>query len=108
MVRPYIDRQIKKSPKVRQFKPQGVSSRHAQFALLPEEAFETIRLADLEGLYHKDAALQMGISRPTFTKIIAHGRQIIADALINGKILKIQKGNVPITKYPVKKDRHIE
>ncbi|MBU0505349.1 MAG: DUF134 domain-containing protein [bacterium] len=108
MVRPYINRHIKQAPKVRQFKPQGVSSRNIQYALLPEEAFETIRLADLEGLYHEDAALEMGISRPTFTKIIAHGRKILADALINGKVLKIQKGNVSITEYPVKKVRHIE
>ncbi len=58
------------------------------------DELEAVRLADLKGMYQADAAKKMGISRQTFGNIInsAHGK--IADALLNGKALKISGGNV--------------
>lgn len=57
--------------------------------VLDEDEMESIRLADLEGLYHEDAASEMEISRQTFGRIISSARAKIADALINGKAIVI-------------------
>jgi len=57
------------------------------------DELETIRLADYEGLYHENAAKQMGISRPTFGRILDGARRKVADAIINGKALQIKAVN---------------
>jgi len=54
------------------------------------DEFEAIRLADFEGLYQVEAARRMGISRPTFGRIVGMARQKVAEALVQGKALKIQ------------------
>lgn len=51
---------------------------------------EAIRLADYEGLYHEDAAQKMDVSRATFGRILNSARRKVADAIINGKALKIE------------------
>ncbi len=53
------------------------------------DGLEALRLADLEGLYQEAAAEQMGVSRPTFSRILAHARSVVADALVSGKVLLI-------------------
>jgi len=58
--------------------------------LLPDE-LEAFRLADHQGLYHQDAAGQMGVSRQTFGRILASARKKVAGALLLGKALKIEQ-----------------
>jgi predicted DNA-binding protein (UPF0251 family) len=53
---------------------------------------EALRLADLNGLYQEQAAAQMRISRPTFSRVIEQARRKVADALIHGKALRIEEG----------------
>ena len=38
----------------------------------------------------------MGVSRPTFGRILRGGRKILSNALVNGKILRIRTGNVQV------------
>lgn len=71
------------------FKPQGIPLRQLEEIALGMDEVEAIRLADIEGLYHADAALKMGVSRPTFGNIIARARKKIATALLEGKALRI-------------------
>ena len=52
---------------------------------------EAIRLADFNELFQEDAALKMNISRATFGRIVIRARSKIADAIINGKAIKIQE-----------------
>jgi predicted DNA-binding protein (UPF0251 family) len=54
---------------------------------------EALRLADLDGLSHEDSGQCMGVSRATFGRILHKARQTVADALINGKAIKIDGGN---------------
>ena len=54
---------------------------------------EALRLADLDGLSHEDSGQCMGVSRATFGRILNKARQIVADALINGKAIKVDGGN---------------
>ncbi|MEA5097031.1 MAG: DUF134 domain-containing protein [Burkholderiaceae bacterium] len=71
------------------FKPQGIPIRQLEEIVLDMDEVEAIRLADIENLYHAEAALKMGVSRPTFGNIIASAHKKIATALLGGKALRI-------------------
>jgi predicted DNA-binding protein (UPF0251 family) len=57
------------------------------------EGLEAIRLSDAEGLDHAAAAEQMAVSRPTFSRILAEARRIVANALSNGWAIHIDGGS---------------
>ena len=57
------------------------------------DEFEAVNLADYQGLYHEEAAQRMGISRPTFGRILGSARKKIANALVEGKALQIEAGD---------------
>jgi predicted DNA-binding protein (UPF0251 family) len=59
---------------------------------LSVDEFEAIRLKDLEGLEQTAAADSMRISQPTFHRIIEAARKKVADALVNGKAIRIEGG----------------
>jgi predicted DNA-binding protein (UPF0251 family) len=40
----------------------------------------------------------MGISQPTFNRLIVSGRWKIADAIVNGKAIRIEGGNFRVYK----------
>jgi predicted DNA-binding protein (UPF0251 family) len=61
------------------------------------DGFEAIRLADAEGLDHEKAAARMGISRPTFSRLLAEARGIVARGLVNGWAIRIDGGNYTLT-----------
>lgn len=79
------------------FKPQGVPMHHLETVELAPDELEALRLADLEGLYQEEAAERMGISRQTFGQIIARARKKTAEALTQGKALRIEPlpGGIP-------------
>ena len=86
-------RKVSFIPPVNYFKPAGIPmSTLGQVNLLVEEA-EAIRLKDLEGLEQQECAQKMNISRTTFSRILDSARQKIADALLNGKAIRIEGGN---------------
>lgn len=58
------------------------------------DRLEAIRLSDVEGLEQEEAAKRMKISRQTFGRILANARRAIADAVVNGKALRIEEGNI--------------
>lgn len=60
------------------------------------DEFEAMRLADLDRLYQEQAAQQMNVSRPTFSRIIDSAHRKIADALVHGKALRIEGGPVQL------------
>lgn len=64
--------------------------------LLGHDELEAIRLADLEGLYHEEAARRMNISRQTFGRIIASARRKTAMALVEGRAIRIEGGAVEV------------
>ncbi len=88
-------RYVQKMPKTTQFSPRGYPGRPDEVELKVDQ-FEAIKLADHQGYDQSEGARAMGISRPTFGRILREGRQIIADALANGKIIRIRTGNVQV------------
>lgn len=60
---------------------------------LSVDAYETIRLIDLEGLTQAECARQMGVSRTTVQSMYNTARYQIADALVHAKRLTISGGD---------------
>lgn len=60
---------------------------------LSVDEFEAIRLKDLQGLEQTAAADSMHVSQPTFHRIIEAARKKVADALVNGKAMRIEGGD---------------
>ncbi len=86
---PYKRKQIKGTPGSAYFKPRGVPLCRLEEMELSLEEFEAVSLADFDGLYQKEAADRMGISRQTFSNTVRGARKKIADALVHGKALTI-------------------
>lgn len=96
MPRPVKCRMINAVPEVTYFKPRGVPLRQLNEVYLPLEGFEALRLANLEGLGHEEAAVKMGISRQTFGRILSKANHIVAKSLVEGMALCIQGGNYAV------------
>ncbi|MGQ9800527.1 MAG: DUF134 domain-containing protein [Candidatus Saccharicenans sp.] len=96
MPRPFCQRRIGWRPGISRFLPEGQEAQYAEVITLRLDELEAIRLADLDGLYQEQAAEKMGVSRPTFARILESGRKKVAEALINGKGLVIEGGPVEI------------
>lgn len=94
MPRPPCCRRIAGSPLAAVFKPIGIPMRDLEEVVMTLDEFEALRLADLNGLYQEQAATQMGISRPTFSRIVDAARRKVADALVHGRALRIEGGAV--------------
>ena len=71
------------------FKPCGIKRIDLETIIINEDELEAIRLADFEGLYQKEAANKMNISRTTFSRLVESARKKIADAVLNQKALTI-------------------
>jgi len=93
MPRPPKWRRVTFIPQVTYFKPAGIPLRVLEEVRLSIEEAEAIRLKDLEGLEQEQCAEKMSISRPTFQRVLASARQKVADALLNGKAIRIEGGN---------------
>ncbi|MFC2014103.1 DUF134 domain-containing protein [Chloroflexota bacterium] len=93
MPRPPKCRRVAFLPQATYFKPAGIPLRVFDEVQLSVEEAEAIRLKDLEGLDQEAGAERMNVSRPTFQRVLASGRQKIADALLNGKAIRIEGGS---------------
>jgi predicted DNA-binding protein (UPF0251 family) len=90
-MRPIKPRKICFNPEVIYFKPRGISLKELEEVELNIDELEVIRLCDLNNLEQIEAAKKMNVSRSTIQRIISSAREKIADAIINGKAIKINK-----------------
>jgi predicted DNA-binding protein (UPF0251 family) len=93
MVRPRLCRRVRFNPNVTYFKPRGIPLKRLEETILNVDEFEAVRLKDLEGLEQDECARKMNISQPTFHRLVLSARKKIADAIINGKAIRIEGGN---------------
>ncbi len=89
MPRPKCCRRIRFEPKYDRFISATGTVNKGEEIVLGRDELEAIRLTDLNGLYHEEAAASMCVSRATFGRLIASARGKIANALINGIHLRV-------------------
>ncbi|HAP44188.1 MAG TPA: hypothetical protein DD477_13810 [Spirochaetaceae bacterium] len=95
MPRPLNDRRVRSGAlPAALWKPAGIPARELEQVVLTIDQAEALRLADLEGLYQEAAARKMNVSRQTFGRIVEEARKRVADALLNGKALRIEGGQI--------------
>jgi predicted DNA-binding protein (UPF0251 family) len=97
MSRPKICRRVGCEPEAVYFKPRGIPISLLKEQVLTIDELESLRLADHLSLYQEDAADRMKVSRPTFGRIVESARKKVADALVNGKALRIEGGAIAMT-----------
>ncbi len=97
MARPKNCRRVGSMPQSDYFKPRGIPLSALEEVVLTVDEFEAVRLADLEGLYQEQAAEKMKVSRQTFGRIIESAHKKVAEALVQGKALKIEGGEFEMT-----------
>lgn len=92
------------NPNATIFKPAGTKLKTLNQTEITLDEVEALRLADIENMYHADAAAQMQISRQTFGRIIADARKKIASALLHGEAISIVNKNNSNDTSPPKQD----
>lgn len=96
MPRPVKQRFVQSLPRVNFFRPVGVPRAQWREVTLSIEEAEAIRLKDLEGLGQEVSAQRMRVSRPTFQRVLESGRKKMAEALIEGKAIRVEGGNFEV------------
>jgi len=94
MGRPPIQRVVRGSPRAVYYKPRGVPLRFLDEVVLGLDEVEAIRLADLEGLDQEQTGARMGVSRQTVGRTLEIAHRKVAEALIQGKAIRIEGGPV--------------
>jgi predicted DNA-binding protein (UPF0251 family) len=79
------------NPNITYFKPRGVPLKNLEIIELTTEEMEAYRLRHINDLEQKEAAKKMRTSQSTYQRILYSAYKKIADALINGKAIKIIK-----------------
>jgi predicted DNA-binding protein (UPF0251 family) len=104
MPRPRRFRRILKDPEIRCFKPETEELGELLPIEINIDEFEAIRLRDYLDIQQKKSAGLMGISQPTFHRILVSARKKISEALIEGKSIVIigQDYSTDYTKYKCK------
>jgi len=91
MVRPIKQRKVSFDPEVTYFKPRAVPLSRLEEVNLRADETEALRLCDLKGIGQVEAAQKMGISQSTLQRTLSSARRKTAEALIQGKAIRIVK-----------------
>ncbi len=90
--RPRKKKIIQEQPRIDHFSPRGRPGRPDE-AIVSMEEYEAMRLYDYMGLQQKKAAVMMGISQQSFSRIVREARKKVSDAIVNAKIIRIEGGD---------------
>ena len=92
--RPEKPRKVKKKPFIRQFSPRGRIGRPG-YTKITLDQYEAMRLADFISLSQKDAALSMGISQQTYSRVLKRARRALIEGMVLGHIISIVEPKKP-------------
>ena len=90
MPRPCKQRRVRGRPNSSYFKPAGIRISELEETSLKSDEFESIRLKDFLELDQNTCAEKMEVSQPTFHRLLSSARKKIADAIVNGKAIKLE------------------
>jgi len=91
MSRPQKPRRISFNPKATYFKPRAIPLSALEEVSLNHDEMEAVRLCDWKGYTQEEAAKKMKVSQSTVGRILKSARGKIAESLVQGKAIKIQK-----------------
>ena len=91
MARPRHRRNLRSRLRTYYFKPQGVPLRELETVELLAEEIEVLKLYHIDGLDQISAAQQLGVSQPTFSRILNSAYQKISKALVDGCAIEIEE-----------------
>ena len=91
MVRPIKPRRVLFDPKSLYFKPRAIPLSVLEEVDLDVDEMEAVRLCDFKNLDQDEAAKRMKISQSTLQRILTSARNKIAEALTEGKAIRIRK-----------------
>jgi len=91
MPRPKKPRFLRFRPNVYYFKPRGIPLRMLEEVVLLPDEVEALKLHDIDGLEQIEAAKKMKISQPTYARILDSTYKKIAEGIIKGKAIRIEK-----------------
>jgi predicted DNA-binding protein (UPF0251 family) len=100
MTRPFKCRKVMSEPRAYYFKPRAVPLCELEEIILQLDEFQALKYAELDRKDQATAAVEMKVSRQTFGTILASARRKLADAVVNGKALKIEGGPVELMRGP--------
>ncbi len=78
-------------PNVYYFKPKGIPLHQLEEVILLADELEALKLYEVDGLDQTQSAKKMNISQPTFARILDGAQKKIAEAIVNGKAIRIEE-----------------
>jgi predicted DNA-binding protein (UPF0251 family) len=78
-------------PNVYYFKPRGIPLRELEEVVLLPDELEALKLHEVDGLEQIPAAQKLGISQPTFGRILNQAYKKIGRAIVKGMAIRIEK-----------------
>ncbi|MBS3076171.1 DUF134 domain-containing protein [Candidatus Pacearchaeota archaeon] len=91
MPRPRICRRIRGKPRCDYFKPAGIPMSKLNEIVLSLEEYEALRLVDYKDVEQVSAGKKMEISQPTFSRILSSARKKVAEAIVDGKAIRVER-----------------
>ena len=91
--RPKLKRRVRFNPNVTYFKPRGIPLKELEEMTLSADELEALRLKHFLELDQTEAAEKLGVSQPTFHRVLLSANKKITEALIKGKAIRIEKRN---------------
>jgi len=98
------DRKLTFIPIVTRFSPTDKET--DETVVLLHDELEALYLMDYMDQYQEECAKSMGISRPTFSRIIKDARKKVAQMIVLGKNLEIIKESIPVIIAFATEDKH--
>ena len=92
MPRPRKCRKVCQMPQIREFRPVGETAGENTVVLTVDE-YEAIRLIDRQGFSQEECSSYMQVARTTVQLIYNSARKKIAEALVEGRVLRIEGGD---------------
>ena len=91
MPRPRKCRKVCCLPRSQRFVPEVCSN--ADEVVMTVDEYETIRLIDKQGFSQEECGVYMQIARTTVQQIYSSARKKLADAIVDGCVLRIEGGD---------------